>query len=513
MAIIIAILGLAGSVWGNSFTTQFSPTRISWNPQHAYTTTEAQIFTALYEGLTAFHPVTLETVPGAAEEWTVSEDELSIAFTLRENLVWSNGDPVTSMDFKNSWLTLLAPDSGTEYASLLDDIAGAHEYRTGKGPLNGIGVHAPDNRTLVVELKYPSPQFLSILCHYTFVPVHKDFLGKENWNDMTKVPVNGPFVVMEQSKNRLILEKNPLYWDKDHVSVETLQLLFEEDSKIAMEKFNRFEIDWVASGMDAPALGIPDALNISPLFSTTYYYFNNKKKPWDNENVRRALALLVPWDEIQEDFLIPATSLVPPIPDYPAVTIGLPSIEERKIEALKLLEEAGFPQGKGLPTLITQIPTEDKSLNTIVDAWETAINLEVQFEIVPFPDYYDSIKEGGYDLATLTWTGDYADPYTFLGMWTSTSSFNEAGFSNKRYDELLQEASRLPHKKRLVKMSEAEDILLRSAQVLPMEHFPAVNIIDLRFIDGWSPNVLDIHPFKNIIPRMGFAIPGVAMAP
>jgi oligopeptide transport system substrate-binding protein len=491
------------------FTVQFSPARISWNPHYAYTTTEAQIFTALYEGLVTFHPATLRPIPGAAESWKLSEDNRQITFTLREEITWSNGDRLTSEDFRDSWLTILSPDIKAEYASLLDDIVGARAYRTGEAAAEGVGIEAPDSRTLIVNLNQPSPQFLSILSHYSFAPIHKDFRRTRDWSAHRSVPVNGPYTIRARSSDEILMDKNPLYWDADSVTVSGLKMLFSEDADEIMDGFNRFEIDWIVSGMDTSQLAIAEALNIAPLFSTTYYYFSNSSPEWSDPKVRRALALLVPWEEIRSNRFIPGTSLVPPIPNYPVADAGFPPEEERMETALTLLDDAGYPMGKGLPDPVIRVPADDPIASAIKSAWDEHLGMNVEIEIVEFPEYYDSVKSGGYDLATLTWTGDYADPQTFLGMWDSGSSFNEAGFSDPEYDRLLLEAATLPFLQRFVKLREAEDLLLRSCQVIPIEHFPAVNIIDRRFIEGWFPNALDIHPFKDLVPKMGFDIPGV----
>jgi peptide/nickel transport system substrate-binding protein/oligopeptide transport system substrate-binding protein len=293
--------------------------------------------------------------------------------------------------------------------------------------------------------------------------------------------------------------------------LDGLRLLFTEDPETVMSDFNRFEIDWIVSGMDTSRLAVPEAMNIGPLFSTTYFYFSNRSPVWSDPNVRRALALLVPWEEIRADRLLPGTSLVPPIPNYPAADSGFPPAEKRRDEAMDLLRSAGYPEGAGLPSPVIRVPSDDPAADLMQSSWKEQLGMNAVIEIVEFPDYYDSVKRGGYDLATLTWTGDYADPLTFLGMWHSGSSFNESGFRNPVFDGILDESATLPHLRRLTKLREAEDILLRTCQVIPIEHFPAVNIIDRRFVDGWYPNALDIHPFKNIVPRLGFDIPGVVL--
>ena len=493
-------------------TVQFSPSRISWNPHYAYTTTEAQIFTALYEGLATFHPATLRPQPGAAESWDVSDDGLRIAFTMREGASWSNGDRLTSGDFRDSWLVLLAPETGAEYASLLDDIVGAREYRTGGGRAEDVGIEAPDDRTLVVRLKRASPQFLSILCHYSFAPVHRDFRRTVDWSALRSVPVNGPYVIRARNPEEILLDRNPRYRGASEPAAEGIRLLFLDDPSTVMERFNRFEIDWVVSGMDTSQLAVPEALNIAPLFSTTYFYFSNEGEAWADPRVRRALALLLPWEAIRDGRFIPGTTLVPPIPNYPEADAGFPPPDERTGEAMALLDEAGYPGGRGLPNPVIRIPGDDPVSTAMKETWDATLGLNTELQVVPFPGYYDSVKTGGYDLATLTWTGDYADPYTFLGMWESSSSFNDAGYRNPEFDALLSESANLPFLERFAKLRDAEGLLLESCQVLPIEHFPAVNIIDRRFVEGWYPNALDIHPFRDLVPKLGYPIPGVVMA-
>jgi len=506
------VLELSAEEDGGQFTVMFRPYVIEWNPHHAFTVTEAQIFTAIYEGLVSFHPVTLRPVPGAAESWEFSEDKSRVTFKLRENALWSNGERLSASDFRDSWLTILSPETGAEYASLLDDIVGAEGYRSGLGLREDVGIEAPDAITLVVNLKQPSPQFLSILCHYSFAPIHRDFRKLHDWSAIRSVPVNGPFIIRARNEDEILFDKNPYYWDAESLKIDRLRVVFSDDTEQVMEDFNRSEIDWVTSEIDSRLLAIPEALNIAPQFSTTYYYFSSNSKAWTDARVRRALTLLLPLDELREERLIPGVSLVPPIPNYPAAEANFPPPEERIAEARKLLKEAGFPGGKGLPDPLIRVPPDDPVAEAMKETWSRTLGLDVVIEEIAFSDYYDSIKDGGYDLATLTWVGDYADPQTFLGMWDSQSSFNESGFSDPEYDALLSEAASLPFLQRFEKLREAESLLLSSCQVIPIEHYPAVNLIDRRFVEGWFPNALNIHPFKYLSLQLGFDIPGVAKA-
>ena len=139
------------------------------------------------------------------------------------------------------------------------------------------------------------------------------------------------------------------------------------------------------------------------------------------------------------------------------------------------------------------------------ESWESVLETEVIIDEVPFPGYFSSLKKPDYTLGQITWIGDYADPMTFLQMWQEGSSLNDADFRSEEYNRLLEEAV---GEDRYEKMGEAEKLLLMTAQVLPMSHSPAMNLIDLRFLDGWYANVLDIHPFKYIRFKNNFIIPG-----
>ena len=505
LALILVLLMLAplSAVESALFTVNFSPSNFSLNPQYGFTTSEAQIYTALYEGLVTYHPATLLPQPGLAESWDISEEGTLYTFHLREDLMWSNGDPLTADQILKSWLKLLSPEVNADYASLLDSIPGAREYRTGKGDAGSVAIEAPDDRTFAVRLEKKIPYFLQILCHYSFVPLHPSLLDRENWWEADKIPVNGPFTFTGETKrNSIKLKKNNFYWDKDAVELSELNLQFSDDPEELMDQFRLYQVDWIVSGWDGASLD-PQKLEINPLFATSYFFFNNHQTPWNDPRVRKGLALLLPWDEIRSGEFLPTTRLIPAIPGYPE----LKGIEKSSVEeGLKLLEEAGFPEGEGLPEIRLRVPYADNAaLKLIKETWESYLKTSIVLDEVPFPRYFQSLKEDKYALGQITWIGDYADPMTFLQMWEKESSLNDAGYFSEEYNRLLDEAV---DENRLEKMAEAERLLLDTAQVLPMSHSPALNLIDLRFVGGWYHNVLDIHPFKYIGLLNEFVIPG-----
>ncbi len=509
--IIILLYMISGMFFSihakDTFTALFSQSQINFNPLYTFTSTEAQIYTALYEGLLSYHPQTLEPLPAAAESWEVSEDQLIYRFKLRIDLVYSNGDPIIADHFKESWIELMSPQNKTEYASLLDIIKNGAEFRKGEVGENELGIRVESDRILVIELKHQAPYLLKVLCHHSLAPVHPSLIDKKNWNN-EEIIVNGPYVFTERSNESFELEKNDNYWDKENVSIQNLSILFSDDSEQNTLNFNRDSIDWLTESFDIESLNMAETIVLNPLFSTTYLYFSNKNKPWGNKNVRKALALLLPWDKIRSSQLIPGSTLIPSIPYYPeAVSIT----ESNKDEALRLLKEEGFEKGRGLPPIILKLP-ESLSMSSIGEimkkSWQEFLNVEVSIETESFPGYFESMKNGNYTIGSLTWIGDFADPMTFLQMWLSSSSLNDAAYYNNDYDMIIDDSADKDFNERYQRMSDAESMLLDTAQVMPIGHSPALNIIDLRFIEGWYPNVLDIHPFKYLKFKTGYIIPG-----
>ncbi|MDA3811378.1 MAG: peptide ABC transporter substrate-binding protein, partial [Spirochaetaceae bacterium] len=446
-------------------------------------------------------------LPAAAESWEVSEDGLNYRFILRKNLKYSNGDQITAAHFRDSWLKLMSPDSGNDYGSLLNIIKNGKLYREGKASASDVQIIAESDRVLLINLNQKAPHLTKILCHHSFAPIHPSLLDKKNWNEKNII-VNGPYIFSEKNENYILFEKNENYWDKENVSIEKVKIEFSNEPLENSLLFNRDKIDWLTDRFDIKTLNINEAIVLNPQFSTTYLFFSNKNEVWQNGNVRKALALLLPWEEIRSSQMMPGSTLIPAIPYYPAAE----GIKNQNLEqAMLLLKQEGYEKGKGLPPIKIRMPVSDDMSRIgelMKNIWEENLGVEVSIESVNYPHYYNALKGDDYTIGALTWIGDYADPMTFLEMWLRSSSLNDAAYSNIEYDKKISDSSAGDFGERYKIMSEAETMLLDSAQVMPLGHSPAINIIDLRFIDGWYPNVLDIHPFKYLKFKSGFSIPG-----
>ena len=426
------------------------------------------------------------TVPALAESWDVSDDGLTYTFHLRE-AEWTNGDAVTAGQFVDTWLRALAPETAAQYAYMLYTVAGAEEYNTGKvDDPSTVGLGAPEPRRLIVKLEAPTPHFPSMLAHSTYAPFHRDTVkaGPREWRVNPETYVGcGPFRIAEfKSHNRIVLEKNPTYWDADAVSLERIVMLMIEQESTALAAFEAGQID-VMQRPPLPAvkkLKKDGRLQSAPQIGTYYISFNCEKAPFDDARVRRAFTMAVDRRTITEKITQmgekPALAFVP---------FGIADIEGdfREVggdlavdgdfdEARRLLAEAGYPGGKGLPAISYLYNT--KEMHKVIASelqyrWKKELGVEVELRNTEWKVYLRAKRDGDYQIGRGGWIGDYPDPMTFLDTFITASGNNNSHWSNARYDELITGA-RLEDDpaKRMGMLHEAESVLMKDLPIAPL---------------------------------------------
>ncbi len=495
------------------FTANISDHLPDWRPYKAYNADEAQILTACYEGLFVYDPWNMDPVPGLAESWTVSEDGLVWTFRIRDNALFETGEPITAATIRDSWLNLLSPAVAAPYASLLDPIRGAADYRNGKttDPAS-VGIEAKDDTTLVVTLVMPTAHLPKILCHHAFSAIHPTRLASATVTSATVPVSSGPYRVESVGEDGIRFVRNERYWDRDNVAVPSIRILVSPDAGPLTDRFNRGEITWLGGSVVIDRVLDPRSIHITPMFSTEYFFFRSVKGPWADSRVRNALILAIPWAELRGDYLLPAKTLVYPIAGYPE----LKGLETQDLEgAKKLLAEAGYGPDRPLDTVIVRIPESDafgKLATVLKNAW-AAIGVTTEIVTLPAQQYYATLKADDYSVAITSWIGDFADPLAFLEMFRPMSSLNDSGWNDPEFEALIVEATALKDvKARYAKLAEAEKRLLSQGVIMPVAHNPALNVIDLNGITGWFTNPLDVHPFKFIRFVPPKPLPGVALA-
>jgi len=496
----------------DELTVTFSRSRVELDFRQSFMASEAQLFTAIYEGLFSYHPITMAPVPALAEWWDVSQDGKLWTFTIRQDARFWNGDLVTAEDFRRSWLSILSPQREAPYASMFDIIEGAREFRTGAAAnADNVGIIVRGPRTLVVRLTSPAAFFPSMLCHHSFSPIHRSMVDVEDWS-LSPPMSNGPFRISEMDEDRIILIRNEYYWDAEAVALRKITIRFTTDDE-ASALWNSGEALWISGGVNLSALTDRSGIRVHTLFGTHFYFIRSQEEPLDDYRVRRALSISLPWDEIRSRHFIPARTLIYPLPGYPRI----PGVGETNIEeAVRLLAQAGFPGGVGMPELVFRITPSFEAARIsglMAYTWAEHLGISSRVEVVPFEDYFDSLRLDGYHIGSSTWIGDFPDPYSFLKKWRRYSNLNNAHHCDDDFERLMERSLFEQGAARWATLAEAEQLLLDRGTVLPISFTPAINVIDTFELEGWFPNALGIHPFRYFAFREFRPLSSVVKAP
>jgi peptide/nickel transport system substrate-binding protein/oligopeptide transport system substrate-binding protein len=495
----------------DELTIAFSRQEVELDFRKSYFASEAQIYTGIYEGLFSYHPVTLEPVPALAERWLLSDDKKQWTFTIRRNARFANGDPVRAEDFRAAWLSNLEPAREAPYSSLFDVIEGARDYRNGvTSDPAAVGILAPDDRTLIIKLNSPAAFFPAMLCHHSFTPLHHSMLA--GIPSRTPPVTNGPYRISSMDEDSIVLTKSDTYWDRQRVALNKITVKFTDDGEEAAYLWNSGEARWIYGEVNLEALTDRSGIQVNVLFATHFYFIRSAEKPWNDYRVRRAMILVLPWEEIRSGYYLPAETLIFPIAGYPKVE-GITEADHE--EARRLMAEAGYSNTSGLPELVIRLtPSRDAQRigNVMATAWKEILGFNVRVEVISYDRYFPAMKEDGYTIGSSTWIGDFADPYTFLQMWQRDSNLNDARLNDADYEALIERSMLEEGSVRMATLAEAEKLLLDRGVVLPVFYSPAVNIVDTNELDGWYTNALDIHPFKYFSFKTLRPLPGVVMA-
>ncbi|HSI09216.1 MAG TPA: peptide ABC transporter substrate-binding protein [Rariglobus sp.] len=474
------------------------------------------VLSALFEGLVAEDPQTLAPVPGVAESWEVSADNLTYTFRLRANAKWSNGEPVTARDFLASWKRVLTPSLAADNASLLYIVQNAEAFN--KGELTDfaqVGFSSSDDRTVRITLEHPASYFLSLLQHWVWWPVHIPTIEKSGsayergnrWARPETFVGNGPFTLKEWKTGQHIdVAKSATYWDAAHVRLNGIRFHPIEDLNAEERAFRSGQLHLTEAlpvgKVDAYRSSNPELLRIDPYLGT-YYYTLNVNRPFLNEpKVRRALALAVDRSGIAEKILrggqTPAHAFTPPGTAGYTPVAHIPTDFE---EARRLLAEAGYPEGKGAPILEILLNTSDNHriiAEAIQSTWRKELGIEIRLLNMEGKSVLAARRAKDFQILRSSWIGDYSDPATFLNVWTASSGNNYSGWSRPDYDQLLFQAARTENTEaRHALFQQAEALLVADAPFIPLYTYTHV-FLKNPSVQGWSSNLLDHHPYKHV---------------
>jgi oligopeptide transport system substrate-binding protein len=430
-----------------------------------------------------------EVRPGMAEDWKISEDGLTYTFYLRD-AYWSDGEPVTAQNFEYGMKRLLDPETASGYAFIGMALKNAGGVNTGEFTIDELGVKAIDEKTLEIQLENPTGYFLSMLSMMQFAPAREDYVnqyGQDYSSDAEKNVYNGPFVVKEwKHEDRLILEKNPQYWDADSIKLDEVHIIVVPDGMTALALYESGELDMV----EVPAEVV------SQYSDKVEYYYNgandfiklnmNGTSPLENRDLRLALNYAL---NRAEFIMLSTGGLYDPNPryvlpqvngisgeygdEYPYEAYPLNGDTEKALEHLNNAMTAlgvSNPSDINLELLTTDIERTRKEAEIIQDQIQKALGIKITIKQVPYRQRLDMESARDFEMVVTGWAPDYSDPMTYLELWTTDSGYNHGSYSSAAYDERMEFAlTATDNQARMDALFEAEKILLEDGAIIPLQ--------------------------------------------
>ena len=449
-----------------------------------------------------------EAVPGQAESWTTSEDGLTWTFTMRDGLKWSDGSELNAKDFEYSFKRMADPDTAAPYAEtclgMIDGFEEAAGFPDKDGNptvepnLDALNVKASDDgKTLTIVLGYPCSYFDKIAAFAAMSPVQKATVeaNGDAWCTSPDTYVcNGPYMITEWTPSeRIVLTKNPNYvggWDNSKIVSDSITLLLLEDSSASFAAYNSGEAVLIK---DVPTDEIPSLTKaedggdfyVDTILGTYYVSLNLKRDAFQDVKVRKALNLAIDRDYVANTIMqgtyTTADSIVGPgIVDengYFHDNGNAPYIsadyEANLAEAKKLLEEAGYPNGEGFPTI--EYSCNDAGYHVplaeyLQQAWGD-LGITLTISKMEWSSFTAARRAGEYDVARNGWVMDYNDPSNMLDLFCSGNGNNDGKYSNPEFDAAI-EASRVADvTEHFAQLHKAEDILMEDNGCLPIAYY------------------------------------------
>lgn len=463
--------------------------------------------------ITIFEPLLLinennEVVGGQAESWETSEDGLTWTFTMRDGLKWSDGTDLNAKDFEYSFKRMVDPNTAAPYAETCLGMIDGFEEAAGFPDADGNPTAEPnpdalnvkasdDGKTLTIVLSYPCSYFDKMAAFATMSPVQQATVeaNGDSWCTSPDTFVsNGPYMITDWTPSeRIVLTKNPNYvggWDNSKIVSDTITLLLLEDSSASYAAYNSGEAVLVK---DVPTDEIPSLTKaedggdfyVDTILGTYYVSLNLQRDAFKDAKVRKALSLAIDRDYVANTIMqgtySAADSIVGPgIVDesgYFHDNGNAPYIsadyEANLAEAKKLLEEAGYPNGEGYPTI--EYSTNDAGYHVplaeyLQQAWGD-LGITLTINKMEWSSFTPARRAGEYDVARNGWVMDYNDPSNMLDLFCSGNGNNDGKYANPDFDAAIDASKVADSAEHFAQLHKAEDILMEDMGCLPIAYY------------------------------------------
>ena len=441
--------------------------------------------------------------PGQAEKYEVSPDGLTWTFTMRDGLKWSDGTDLNAKDFEYTFKRIADTNVAAPYAeTVIGMIEGYKDAIDSKNP-EKLNVKASDDgKTLTIKLAYPCSYFDKIVAFGTMSPVQKATVEKngDSWATKPETYVcNGPYTITEWTPSeKIVCKKNENYkggWDSSKIVNDKLTFLLLEDSSASYTAYTGGTAQLIK---DVPTEEIPtlkkdkkDEFNVDPILGTYYLSMNLNKAPFNNKNVRKALSLAIDRDYVANTVMQGTYT-----PAYNYVGTGVDDVETGKFlenskaanggktyisedykanleEAKKALAEAGYPEGKGFPTITysTNDTGYHKALAEYLQQVYKDLGITMNIDIVDWSSFTPKRRAGEYEMARNGWVMDYNDASNMIELFVSSNGNNDGKYNNPAFDKAMNDSKVADKTAHFAALHEAEKIVSEDYGFIPVAYY------------------------------------------
>ena len=441
--------------------------------------------------------------PGQAEKYEVSPDGLTWTFTMRDGLKWSDGTELNAKDFEYTFKRIADTNVAAPYAeTVIGMIEGYKDAIDSKNP-EKLNVKASDDgKTLTIKLAYPCSYFDKIVAFGTMSPVQKATVEKngDSWATKPETYVcNGPYTITEWTPSeKIVCKKNENYkggWDSSKIVNDKLTFLLLEDSSASYTAYTGGTAQLIK---DVPTEEIPtlkkdkkDEFNVDPILGTYYLSMNLNKAPFNNKNVRKALSLAIDRDYVANTVMQGTYT-----PAYNYVGTGVDDVDPGKFlenskaanggktyisedykanleEAKKALAEAGYPEGKGFPTITysTNDTGYHEALAEYLQQVYKDLGITMNIDIVDWSSFTPKRRAGEYEMARNGWVMDYNDASNMIELFTSTNGNNDGKYNNPAFDKAMNDSKVADKTAHFAALHEAEKIVSEDYGFIPVAYY------------------------------------------
>lgn len=450
------------------------------DPGLADDTNSSFFINQLFCGLIEMAP-DMSVVPNIARSWDVHDEGRRYIFHLRDDVLWSDGQPVTAGDFEFAWKRVLDPALGSSASKYLLDIRGASDFNQHGGPADGVGVRADGDYTLLVELETPASYFLQLLqVSATFpVPRHVVQMYGENWIELDKIVTNGPFKIKSWAENNVQLERNQKYHGQFLGNIDELavRILSSEDNLNDLYLEDKLDVlhfwNLLPKEHDRVRQSHAGEYITCPILSVINIGFDTSRPPFDDIRVRRAFALAIDREALAEvelrGVVTPATGGMVPL--------GMPghhpniALQYDPKAARKLFSEAGYADPKHFPNiecLVPEFPIISQPKRFITSQLQHNLGITLSWKSKEWGDVINHLNEELPHLWLGGWIADYPDPDSFLRIAIERYLTGRV-WKNSEYTALVERARQTQDQSVRLKLYEqAQGILATEVPLIPL---------------------------------------------